>query len=61
MKDYFADCDTIYVVASADMEMQSGKVLSYLEERLGTAAYLHDTFTASHGGEYRVYGLQKMK
>lgn len=58
-KDYFADCDTIYLVASADMEMQYGKVLAYLEERLGSNAYLEDTFMAANGGEYLVYGIQK--
>lgn len=58
-KDYFADCDTIYLVASADMEMQYGKVLAYLEERLGSNACLEDTFTAANGGEYLVYGIQK--
>lgn len=57
-EDYFADCSEIYLIASADMEMQYGRVLSYLEERLGTDAYLDDKFVASNGGEYLIYGLQ---
>lgn len=59
MKDYFADCDTIYLIASADMEMQYGKVVSYLEERLSAVAYLEESFTASNGGRYLVYAFQK--
>ena len=58
-KDYFADSSVIYLIASAEMEMQYGRVLEYLEERLGTDAYLEDAFTASNGGEYLIYGLQK--
>ncbi len=58
-EDYFADCSEIYLIASADMEMQYGRVLAYLEERLDTDAYLEDTFVASNGGEYLIYGLQK--
>lgn len=58
-KDYFADSSVIYLIASADMEMQYGRVLEYLEEKLGTDAYLEDAFTASNGGEYLIYGLQK--
>lgn len=56
-KDYFADCDTIYLITSSDMEMQSGMVIDYLEERLETTAYLEDTFTVSNGGKYLVYAF----
>lgn len=58
-KEYFADSGEIYLIASADMKMQYGRVLSYLEERLGAGAHLEDTFVASNGGEYLIYGLQK--
>lgn len=58
-KDYFADCSAIYLIASADMEMQYGRVLDYLEERIGADAQLEDTFVASNGGEYLIFGFQK--
>jgi len=54
-KDYFSDCDSIYLVTSSDMEMQSGMVIAYLEERLKASACLEDTFTVSNGGKYLVY------
>lgn len=56
-KDYFSDCDTIYLITSSDMEMQSGMVIAYLEERLKTVAYLEEVFTVSNGGKYLVYGF----
>lgn len=56
-KDYFSDCDTIYLITSSDMEMQSGMVIAYLEERLKTNAYLEEVFTVSNGGKYLVYGF----
>lgn len=58
-KEYFADCSAIYLIASADMEMQYGRVLDYLEERIGADAQLEDTFVASNGGEYLIFGFQK--
>lgn len=56
-KDYFAGCDTICLVTSSDMEMQSAMVIDYLEECLETTAYLEDTFTVSNGGKYLVYAF----
>ena len=56
-KDYFADCNTISLITSSDMEMQSAMVIDYLEELLETTAYLEDTFTVSNGGEYLVYAF----
>ncbi len=58
LKDYFADCETIYLVASAHMGPQSAAVVSYLEERLGTEARLEESFTVSNGGEYLVYAFR---
>lgn len=56
-KDYFAGCDTICLVTSSDMEMQSAMVIDYLEECLETTAYLEDTFTVFNGGKYLVYAF----
>lgn len=54
-KDYFAGCGAISLITSSDMEMQSAMVIDYLEERLGSTAYLEDTFVVSNGGKYFVY------
>ena len=56
-KDYFADCDAIYLITSSDMEMQAGMVIDYLEERLNSTARQDDTFTVSNGGKYLVYAF----
>lgn len=56
-KNYFAGCSTICLITSSDMEMQSAMVIDYLEERLGTTAYLEDTFTVSNGGKYLIYAF----
>lgn len=56
-KDYFADCDTIYLITSSDMEMQAGMVIDYLEERLNSTARQEETFTVSNGGKYLVYAF----
>ena len=56
-KDYFADCDTIYLITSSDMEMQASMVIDYLEERLNSTARQDDTFTVSNGGKYLVYAF----
>lgn len=57
LREYFDGCDMLYLVASSDMEMQYGAVVSYLEERLDTSAYKEDTFRVSNGGEYLVYAF----
>ena len=54
---YFDGCDSIYLLTSSDMEMQSAMVIDYLEECLETTAYLEDTFTVSNGGKYLVYAF----
>ncbi len=56
-KDYFTDCDTIYLITSSDMEMQAAMVIDYLEERLNSTARQDDTFTVSNGGKYLVYAF----
>ncbi len=56
-KDYFADCDAIYLITSSDMEMQAAMVIDYLEERLNSTARQDDTFTVSNGGKYLVYAF----
>ncbi len=56
-KNYFSACDSIYLITSSDMEMQSGMVIDYLEERLEVSAYLEDVFTVSNGGKYLVYAF----
>lgn len=56
-KDYFADCDTIYLITSSEMEMQAGMVIDYLEERLNSTACHEETFTVSNGGKYLVYAF----
>lgn len=56
-KDYFSDCDTIYLITSSDMEMQASMVIDYLEERLESTARLEETFTVSNGGKYLVYAF----
>ena len=54
-KKYFDGCDSIYLLTSSDMEMQSAMIIDYLEERLETTAHAEDTFTVSNGGKYLVY------
>ena len=56
-KDYFADCDTIYLITSSEMEMQASMVIDYLEERLNSTACQEETFTVSNGGKYLVYAF----
>ncbi len=57
MKDYFGDNPTLYLITSADLEMQSLSVLQYLEERFHADAVLSDSYTVSNGGIYNVYCL----
>lgn len=55
LEDYFADCDSIYLIVYAGETRFDEAAISYLSEKTGTEGALADAFTVSHGGRYEVY------